>query len=84
MTFSDEVHLRHLTVDEALIKLDNYIHKAYMAGLSSVKVVHGKGAGILRVMVERELARHPLVNSYRRGEKGEGGAGVTVVEFTSR
>lgn len=81
MTVSDEVHLRHLTVDEALIKLDEYIHEAYMAGLNSVKVVHGKGTGTLRIMVDRELARHPLVSSYRRGRKGEGGAGVTVVEF---
>ena len=84
MTISDEVHLRHMTVDEALIKLDEYIHEAYMSGLSSVKVVHGKGTGTLRVMVDRELSRHPLVSSYRRGRKGEGGVGVTVVEFTSK
>ncbi|MFC1900858.1 Smr/MutS family protein [Chloroflexota bacterium] len=81
MTISDEVHLRHLTVDEALIKLDEYIHSAYMAGLNNVRIVHGKGTGTLRVMVDRELARHPLVSKYRRGGRGEGGAGVTVVEL---
>ncbi|MFC2070479.1 Smr/MutS family protein [Chloroflexota bacterium] len=84
MSISDEVHLRHLTVDEALLKLDKYIHDAYIAGFNQVRVVHGKGTGTLRLMVRRELAGHPLVSSYRPGGKGEGGAGVTVVEFTAK
>ncbi|MFC1920870.1 Smr/MutS family protein [Chloroflexota bacterium] len=84
MQISDEVHLRHLTVDEAVIKLDKYLHDAYVSGLSRVRVIHGKGTGTLRIMVDRELSRHPLVSSYRPGGKGEGGAGVTVVEFTSK
>ena len=78
----DEVHLRHLTVDEALIKLDKYIHDAFMDGLYQVKIVHGKGTGILRQIVHGQLAEHPLVRSYRLGKYGEGGAGVTVVELT--
>ena len=80
----DEVHLRHLTVDEALIKLDDFIHKAYISGLMQVKVVHGKGAGIIRQAAQRELSRHPLVKSYRLGQRGEGGAGVTIVELSSK
>jgi DNA mismatch repair protein MutS2 len=78
----DEVHLRHLTVDEALLKLDKYIHDAFMAGLYQVKVVHGKGTGILRNTVHKQLAGHPLVKSYRLGKYGEGGTGVTIVELT--
>ena len=84
MSVSDEIHLRHLTVDEALIKLDKYLHDAYVAGLLQVRVIHGKGTGTLRQMVRRELAGHPLVSSYRAGEYGEGGAGVTVVVFEDR
>ncbi len=81
---SNEVHLRHLTVDEALPKLDQYLHDAFMAGLYQVSVIHGKGTGTLRQVVREQLARHPLVQSYRPGEYGEGGAGVTIVELSTR
>jgi len=76
---TDEVHLRQLTVDEALLKLDKYLNDAFMAGFYQVRVIHGKGTGTLRQVVRKELTRHPLVKSYRPGEYGEGGAGVTVV-----
>ena len=78
---SGEVHLRHLTVDEALLKLDKYLNDAFMAGLWQVRVVHGKGTGTLRQETHRTLAKHPLVKSYRLGGYGEGGAGVTIVEL---
>ena len=81
MPMIDEVHLRHLTVDEALLKLDKYLHDAFMAGLYQVRVVHGKGTGTLRQAVRQQLAKHPLVKSYRPGGYGEGGAGVTMVEL---
>jgi DNA mismatch repair protein MutS2 len=79
-----EVHLRRLTIDEALLKLDQYLNDAFMAGLYQVRVVHGKGTGTLRQAVRESLARHSLVKSYRPGEYGEGGAGVTVVELASK
>jgi len=78
---SDEIRLRHLTVDEALIKLDKYLNDAVMAGLYRVKVIHGKGSGTIRQEARRHLARHPLVKSYRPGGYGEGGAGVTIVDL---
>ncbi len=77
----DEVHLRHLTVDEALLKLDKYLNDAFMAGLYQVRVIHGKGTGTLRQVIREQLAEHPLVKSYRPGGYGEGGAGVTIVEL---
>ena len=80
----DEVRLRHLTVDEALFKLDQYIHDAFMAGLYQVKVIHGKGTGTIRQVAHEYLAHHPLVKSYRLGEYGEGGSGVTIVELSSK
>jgi DNA mismatch repair protein MutS2 len=46
-----------------------------------VRIVHGKGSGTLRKVVHQFLRDHPLVNSYRLGEQGEGGTGVTVVKF---
>ena len=78
-----EVHLRRLTVDEALLKLDQYLNDAFMAGLYQVRVIHGKGTGTLRQAVWEQLGKHPLVKSYRLGGYGEGGAGVTIVELVS-
>ena len=77
----NEVHLRRLTTDEALLKLDKYLNDAFMTGLYHVRVVHGKGTGTLRQLVRKQLAKHPLVKSYRPGGYGEGGAGVTIVEL---
>ena len=77
----DEVYLRHLTVDEALLKLDKYLNDAFMAGLYQVRIVHGKGSGTLRQVVREQLARHSLVKSYRPGDYGEGENGVTIVEL---
>jgi len=79
-----EIHLRRLTVDEALFRLDSYLDRAFMAGLWQVRIVHGKGTGTLRQAVHAALARHPLVKSYRLGEYGEGEAGVTIVELAKR
>jgi len=79
-----EIHLRRLTVDEALLKLDQYLNDAFMAGLYQVRVVHGKGTGTLRQAVREKLTKHPLVKAYRPGDYGEGGAGVTVVELAPK
>jgi len=84
MPVADEIRLRHLTVDEALLKLDQYLNDAFMAGLYQIRVVHGKGAGILRQAVRAQLAKHPLVKSYRPGGYGEGGAGVTIVQLAEK
>ena len=81
---ASEIHLRRLTVDEAILKLEQYLNDAFMAGLSQVSIVHGKGTGTLRQVVQEQLAKHPLVKSYRLGEYGEGGAGATIVQLVPR
>lgn len=80
----NELRLRHLTVDEALPELDQFLHDAFMAGLTEARVIHGKGTGMLRETVRRVLGKHPLVRSFRAGDKWEGGEGVTIVEFTEK
>ena len=81
---SDEVRLRRLPVDEAILKLDKYLNDAFMAGLVRVRVIHGKGTGTLRQVVREQLSKHPLVNSYRLAGYGEGEEGVTIVELATR
>ena len=78
-----ELRLRHLTVDEALWRLDKYLNDAFMAGLPSVLIVHGKGTAKLRRAVHDSLAKHPLVKSYRLGDYGEGDYGVTILELAN-
>lgn len=78
---STEINLLGKTVDEAIAILDKYLDDAYLAHLSKVRVVHGKGTGALRKGVHDYLRRNKRVASYRLGEFGEGDAGVTIVEF---
>ncbi|MFH1662964.1 MAG: Smr/MutS family protein [Chloroflexota bacterium] len=80
----NEIYLRHLTIDEALLKLDKYLDDAFMAGIVQTRIIHGKGTGILRNAIHRQLKSHPLIKSYRLGKSGEGEAGVTMVELVHR
>jgi DNA mismatch repair protein MutS2 len=80
----DELRLRHMTVEEILPKLDLFLHDTYVAGYRQVRIIHGKGTGMLRETVRRELKKHPLVKSYRAGDYDGGGEGVTVVEFSEK
>ena len=80
-TIPTQIHLRRLTVDEALYRLDQYLDAAFMAGHSAVRIVHGKGTGTLREAVWQWLAEHPLVKSHHLAVYGEGDAGVTIVEL---
>lgn len=80
-SISPEINLLGKTVDEALSVLDKYLDDAYLAHLSSVRVVHGKGTGALRSAVHSHLKRLKYVQEFRLGEYGEGDAGVTIVTF---
>ncbi len=80
-SISTEINLLGKTVDEAISELDKYLDDAYLAHLSSVRIVHGKGTGALRKGVHNYLKRQKHVDSYRLGAFGEGDAGVTIVEF---
>ena len=81
LTVSPEINLIGRSSDEAVALLDKYLDDAYLAHLSPVRVVHGKGTGALRNAVHQYLKRQKHVKSYRLGAFGEGDAGVTIVEF---
>ncbi len=76
-----ELDIRGHTVEEALPRLEAYLDAAYMAGMPFVRIIHGKGTGVLRAAVREHLRGHPLVQSYKRGGPKEGGDGVTVVNL---
>jgi DNA mismatch repair protein MutS2 len=73
-----EVHLIGRTGDEARDLLEKYLDDAFLAGLTSVRIIHGKGTGTLRRVVEDVLSGHPLVAEHRLGAPHEGGSGATV------
>jgi DNA mismatch repair protein MutS2 len=73
--------LRGARVEEALESLDQYLNDAALAGASRVTVIHGHGSGALRDALRAQLRTHPLIKSWRPGERGEGGDGATIVEL---
>ncbi|MBR9649287.1 endonuclease MutS2 [Clostridium tyrobutyricum] len=76
---SSSVDLRGMDSVEASYTTDKYLDDAYMGGLKEVVIIHGKGTGVLRNSINEMLKHHSHVKTYRLGEYGEGGTGVTVV-----
>ena len=78
---STELDLRGKRAEEIEWLLDSYLNDASLSNLSEVCIIHGFGTGTVRNIVRDLLASHPLSTSFRPGEKGEGGDGVTVVKL---
>ncbi|MDM5228927.1 endonuclease MutS2 [Cytobacillus sp. NJ13] len=76
-----ELDLRGERYENALLRVEKYIDDALLAGYPRVSIIHGKGTGALRQGVQEYLKNHKSVKKIRFGEAGEGGTGVTVVEF---
>ena len=77
----DEIDLRGMMGDEAWLKVDKYFDEAMLAGLNTVRLIHGKGTGALKKALWERLRRDSRIKSYRIGQYGEGDGGVTVVEL---
>jgi len=73
--------VRGARVDDATQLLDQHLDRAAVAGASRLTIVHGHGSGALRDALRSMLSGHPLVRSWRPGERGEGGDGATIVEL---
>jgi DNA mismatch repair protein MutS2 len=67
--------------DEALNQIQYFVDDAILAGVSQVRILHGKGNGILRQLVRQYLQTIPNVSSIRDEHVQFGGAGITVVEL---
>lgn len=78
---SPEINVLGQTVTEACFQIDKYLDTCSLNGLSSVRIVHGKGTGALRAGIHKFLKTHPHVKGFRLGVYGEGEMGVTIVEI---
>jgi DNA mismatch repair protein MutS2 len=76
-----ELDLRGERYEAALLRVEKYIDDALLSNYPRVSIIHGKGTGALRQGVQEYLRNHRSVKKIRFGEAGEGGSGVTVVEF---
>lgn len=77
-----EIDVRGLSAEDAWAVVDRYLDDAALYGYDWVRIIHGKGKGILARKIREMLASHPSVRNYRFAEMGEGGTGVTVVELS--
>jgi DNA mismatch repair protein MutS2 len=77
-TVSGELDLRGLDRETCLARLDHYLDRAVLAGLTRLRIIHGKGTGVLRRAVGEFLSSYPHVEAFRDGEAAEGGWGVTM------
>lgn len=79
--FNPQIEIIGMRVDEALSVLRNYIDDALLLGAKQVKVMHGKGNGILREAVRNWLRNLPEIHRFRDEHPDRGGAGATIVDF---
>ena len=78
---SPEINLLGLTVDEAIPIIDKYLDDCFIAKISPVRIVHGKGTGALRKGIQNYLKTNKYVDTFRLGTFGEGEMGVTIVNL---
>ena len=80
--FNPEIDVRGMRGDEALLAVQHFVDDAILVGTGSVRILHGKGNGILRQLVREYLSGIPNVTNYRDEHVQFGGAGITVVEIS--
>ena len=78
---STEVDVRGQNLEEAWMNVEKFLDDCYLAGISPVSIIHGKGTGILRKGLQGYMKKHRYVKSFRNGRYGEGEDGVTIVEL---
>ena len=74
-----EIDIRGKNFEDAKDIVDKYLDDAYLSGLKSVRIIHGKGTGVLRKKLREHFRNVKTIKSYKDAEYNEGGDGVTVV-----
>jgi DNA mismatch repair protein MutS2 len=81
LNFKTEIDIRGARLSDALEQVTRYVDDAIMLGISNVRIIHGKGTGVLRDEIQKLLRTVPGVASARDEHIQFGGSGVTVVTF---
>ena len=76
-----ELDLRGMDSIEAIAVLERFIDEAMRSNLQTVRIIHGKGTGVLRAAVQQSLKKNKFVKKFRLGQYGEGEDGVTIAEL---
>ena len=79
-----EINLIGKNLDEATDLMLKYIDDAFLAGLKTVHIIHGRGEGVLRSGLRQELKKNKHVKSFKTAPYNDGGEGCTVVELIDR
>ena len=80
-TVSGELDIHGMRAAEAADEVRKYLDNAVLAGLPSVRILHGRGTGALRQIVHEALQEYPYIANYQYAPFNEGGEGVTVATF---
>jgi DNA mismatch repair protein MutS2 len=79
--FSITLDVRGKRGEEVFVILDQYMNDALLLGSNEIKILHGKGDGILRNLIREQLKRYSQIKSFVDEHADRGGAGVTIVTF---
>ncbi len=78
---TDELDLHTFRPAECADVVEEYVRAAHEVGMTSVRIIHGKGRGALRRTTHAVLARHPAVRAFRLADERSGSWGATLVEI---
>jgi DNA mismatch repair protein MutS2 len=81
LNFKSEIDVRGMRGEEAITKVQDYIDDALVVGINKVRIIHGKGNGILRQLIRQYLNSSNIVKSLNDEHPDRGGSGLTIVEL---
>ena len=79
--FSHELDVRGKRAEETLPLVDEWIDQAVLLGVNELRIVHGKGHGVLRNLIRNEFKHHPNIKGFTDEHEDRGGAGITIVSL---
>jgi len=76
-----EIDVRGERADDVVPRVERYLSDAFLSGMPFVRIIHGKGTGVLRQIIRDYLRESPMVQSYQSAGPAEGGEGATVARL---